>query len=215
MLVKERMTPNPICVPPTMPVTEAQALMREKRIRHLPVVDEAGGLIGIITQRSLLRALPSNLSSFSRFEISYLLAKVRVGDVMTREVVTVGEEVAIEEAARMMADRKIGCLPVLRGDGLVGIITDNDIFDLMVDLLGARRPGVRMTVYLPDRPGEIARLTTAIAEHGGNLTVCVAYPTADPQTYATLLKVTGLSPEELSGVVEQLEEMRVYDVRQV
>jgi acetoin utilization protein AcuB len=198
-----------------MPVTEAQALMREKNIRHLPILDEDRKLVGLVTQRSLLRALPSDLGGFSQFEISYLLAKIKVVDVMVKDIVTIDGETAIEEAARIMADNKIGCMPVMRDQDLVGIITDNDLFALMVDLLGARRAGVRLTILIPDRPGEVARLTTAIAKAGGNLTVCVAYPTPDPATYATLCKVTNLASTELVDLVNGLEEMSVQDVRQV
>lgn len=215
MLVRERMTADPVCGHPQMPVTEAQALMRENNIRHLPIVDEAGDLVGLVTQRSLLRALPSDLSGFSQFEISYLLAKVKVATVMVKDVITIDENTAIEEAARVMADRRIGCLPVVREGDLVGIITDNDIFTIMVDLLGARRSGVRVTVLQPDRAGEVARLTTAIAQEEGYLTVCVAYPTAEPGTWATLCKVTNLEPDNLVDVINRLDEVDVQDVREV
>ena len=112
MLVRDRMTPDPICGHPEMPVTEAQALMRKKNIRHLPIVDEQKNLVGLITQRSLLRALPSDVSSFSRFEVSYILGKIKVRDIMVEDVMTIEEDTPIEEAARVMADRRIGCLPV-------------------------------------------------------------------------------------------------------
>jgi acetoin utilization protein AcuB len=215
MLVKDRMTPDPICGHPEMPVTEAQALMREKNIRHLPIVDEENKLVGLITQRSLSRALPSDVSSFSRFEISYILARIKVRDVMARDVITIDGETAIEEAARIMADRRIGCLPVMRGGELVGIITDNDLFTIMVDLLGARRPGVRLTVLQPDRPGEVARLSTAIAKAGGNLTVSVGYPASDPAIWSSVLKVTNIPREDLVEIVGKLEDVRIQDVREM
>jgi acetoin utilization protein AcuB len=197
-----------------MPVTEAQALMREKHFRHLPIVDDAGKLVGLVTQRSLLQALPSDVSNFSRFEISYVLAKIKVSHVMVKEVLTTEEDIAIEEAARIMADQRIGCLPVMREGQLVGIITDNDLFTVMVDLLGARRSGVRLTVLLPDRVGEIARLSAAIAQEGGNLSVCVTYPTADPATWASVVKVANLSAAKLTDVVNKLAEMSIQDIRE-
>jgi acetoin utilization protein AcuB len=215
MLVRDRMTPDPICGHPEMPVTEAQALMREKNIRHLPIVDDEKKLVGLITQRSLLRALPSDVSSFSRFEISYILGKIKVRDVMARDVITIDEETAIEEAARIMADAKIGCLPVMRDSNLVGIITDNDLFTIMVDLLGARRPGVRLTVLQPDRPGEVARLSTAIAEAGGNLTVSVGCPASEPATWSSVLKVTNIPREDLVEIVGKLEDVQIQDVREM
>ena len=215
MLVRDRMTPNPICGHPDMPVTEAQELMRDRGIRHLPIVDEGGGLVGLITQRSLLRALPSDVSNFSRFEVSYVLAKIKVREVMVRDVLTVGEDTALEEAARIMADRKLGCLPVMRGDTLAGIITDNDVFAIMVDLLGARRPGVRVTILVPDRAGEVARITTALAREGGYLSVFVAYPTSDPSIWATVCKVTNIPRDRLVEFIDRLEDAELQDIREI
>jgi acetoin utilization protein AcuB len=216
MLVRDRMTPNPICGHPDMPVTEAQELMMDRGIRHLPIVDDDGKLVGLITQRSLLRALPSDMSHFSRFEVSYVLAKIKAREVMVRDVLTVGEGTALEEAARVMADRKLGCLPVMRGDDLVGIITDNDVFTIMVDLLGARRPGVRVTILVPDRVGEVARITTAIARAGGYLSVFVAYPaTPDMRIWAAVCKVTGVPRDQLVAVIEGLEDAEIEDIREI
>ena len=215
MLVKERMTADPVCGYPEMPVTEAQELMRETGIRHLPIVDEKESLVGLITQRSLLSALPSDVSNFSQFEISYILAKIKVRDVMARDLVTIDGNTAIEEAARVMADEKIGCLPVMQKDRLVGIITDNDLFTIMVDLLGARRPGVRVTVLQPDRTGEIARLTTAIAQQGGYLSVCVGYyPPTMPDNWTSVCKVLNIDQGKLVEIINGLEDMQVQDVRE-
>lgn len=214
MLVKDRMTPEPICGKPDMPVAEAQALMRENRIRHLPIVDDEGLMVGLVTQRSLLKALPSDVSNFSRFEVSYVLAKIKVGDVMVTTVLTIDENTAIEEAARIMADESIGCLPVMRAGALVGIITDNDLFTTMVDLLGARGSGVRVTVRQPDRPGEVARISSAIADRNGNLTAYVTYPTKEPATWASVLKVDNLSEDQVVEALGELDGIQVQDVRE-
>jgi acetoin utilization protein AcuB len=215
MLVKDRMTSEPICGHPEMAVTEAQALMREKNFRHLPIVDADQKLVGLITQRALLRALPSDVSNFSRFEVSYVLSKIKVRDVMVRDLVTIDRDTALEEAARIMADRKIGCLPVTRDGELTGIITDNDVFAIMVDLLGARRTGIRMTILFPDRAGEVARISTAIAREGGYLSVFVAYPTSDPATWASVCKVTNIPRDELVAIIDQLEDAEIEDVREI
>jgi acetoin utilization protein AcuB len=215
MLVKERMTSHPICGYPDMPVTEAQALMQDNKIRHLPIVDESNNLVGLITQRSLLRALPSDVSNFSRFEVSYVLSKIKVRSVMVTDILTIDEDTAIEEAARIMADHRIGCLPVMRQGELAGIITDNDLFNTMVDLLGARRPGVRMTVRVPDRSGEVARVSTAIAKEGGYLSVFVTYPSDQPGTWASVLKVLDIPPEDLVAILGRLEDTEVEDVREL
>jgi acetoin utilization protein AcuB len=213
MLVKDRMTHNPICGQPDMPVAEAQALMQQHNFRHLPILDADGKLVGLITQRSLIQAIPSGMRSVSPAAINYALAKIRAYHVMVKNAITIGEDVALEEAARIMADKKIGCLPVMRGDRLVGIISDNDIFDVMVNLLGARRGGVRVTVLQPDRAGEVARLSNAIAQKGGYLSVFVTYPTADPAVWASVLKVTNMSEQTIVETLGSLADIRVQDVR--
>ncbi len=213
MLVRDCMTPNPICGRPDMSVAEAQALMQQHNFRHLPILDQDGKLVGLITQRSLLQAIPSGMRSVSQAAVNYALTRIKVHHVMVKNVITIEEGVALEEAARIMADRKIGCLPVMRGDRLVGIISDNDIFSVMVNLLGARRAGLRVTVHQPDRAGEVARISSAIAQRGGYLSVFVTYPTADPTIWASVLKVTNLSEETLIQTLESLPDIRIQDVR--
>jgi acetoin utilization protein AcuB len=209
------MTPNPIWGRPDMSVEEVQALMRRHNFRHLPIVDERKRLVGLVTQRSLAGTIQADQQSLSSHEIKYILAKVRARDVMVKNVITTTENTAIEEAARIMADKKLGCLPVMRDGELVGIITDNDLFAVMVNLLGARRTGIRITVTQPDRPGEIARLTKAIADQGGNLSVAVTFPTADPSLWTSVFKVTNVPEATLVETIRNLPDIRVVDVRQV
>lgn len=214
MLVKDRMTPNPICGSPDLPVTEVQELMRERNFRHLPILDENQKLVGLVTQRSLLKALPSDVSGFSRFEISYILAKIKARDVMTKDVITIDENVAIEDAARIMAVEKIGCLPVCKENVMVGIITDNDLFGVMVDLMGGRGPGIRMTVSQPDRAGAISRLTAAIANEGGFMSVFLGYPGVDADSWISVCKVTNLTSGQLVKIIEKLSEIELLDIRE-
>jgi acetoin utilization protein AcuB len=216
MLVKDRMTPDPICGNPDMPVTEARTLMTQKGFRHLPILDDDQKLVGLITNSSLLSALPSDVSNFSRFEISYVLSKIKVHTVMTKDLITIMEDIPIEIAARIMADENIGCLPVMNNDRLTGIITDSDLFNIMVSLLGARKPGIRVTVLQPDRTGEVARLTNKIAQEGGYLSVCVGYyPEAYPDSWVSVCKVINIKPDRLRDVIEDLEDMKVLDLREI
>ncbi len=215
MLVKDQMTPDPICGHPEMPVIEAQELMQNNRIRHLPILDTDKKLVGLITLRSLMNAVPPDLGKFSPFVVNYVLAKLKTRSIMVKDVVTISEDTALEEAARIMADKRIGCLPVLRGDELVGIISDNDLFTIMVGLLGARREGVRVTVNQPDRAGEVARITNAVASKGGYLSVFVTYPTANPDVWASVLKVTNLPEETLIETLGALPDIEVKDVRKM
>jgi len=216
MLVRDRMTPNPICGFPDMPVTEAQELMRQEGIRHLPILNEKGSLVGLITQRSLLSALPSDVSNFSRFEISYTLAKIKVDTVMVTDVITIEEDTPIETAARVMADERIGCLPVSNGRELSGIITDSDLFNIMVSLLGSRHRGTRITVLQPDRVGEVAKLTNAIAAEGGYLSVCVGYyPENLPDSWVSVCKVLNVEQDHLENMINRLEGTKVLDIREI
>jgi acetoin utilization protein AcuB len=215
MLVKDQMTPNPICGHPEMPVTDAQRLMQEKGFRHLPILDEDKKLVGLITMRSLLNAVPSDVSKFSPFVVNYVLAKIKARNIMVKDLVTISEDTPFEEAARIMADEKIGCLPVMRDGELVGIISDNDLFNIMVNLLGARRGGLRVTVHQPDRAGEVARLANAIAAKGGYLSVFVTYPTSDPSIWASVAKVTNVPEETLVETLNGLPDIKVHDVRKV
>jgi acetoin utilization protein AcuB len=215
MLIRDQMTRNPVYGHPDMAVIEAQELMKEKGFRHLPILDDEKKLVGLITMRSLLRAVPSDVSKFSPFVVNYVLAKIKARNIMVKDVVTITEDTPFEEAARIMADKKIGCLPVMRRDELVGIISDNDLFNTMVSLLGARRGGVRVTVHQPDRAGEVARISRAIAEKGGYLSVFVTYPTADPEVWASVLKVTNVPEEVLVETLGGLPDISVEDVREV
>ena len=215
MFVKDRMTPDPITGHPEMSATEAQELMINKGFRHLPILDENGTLVGLITKGSLAASLPTDTTNLSRFEISYVLAKIKARSIMVENLVTATPDTPIEIAARMMADHLIGCLPVIEDGKLVGIITDRDLFFIMVSLLGARSEGIRVTVLQPDDVGLVARVTTAIAEAGGNLTVSIGYyPPDEPDTWASVYKVQNISQDKLVEVIDSLEDTRILDIRQ-
>ena len=160
MLVGERMSHPVITIPPDLPIVDALNLMKRERIRRTPVVKE-GKLVGIVSDKDLLNASPSPATSLSIWEMNYLLSKITVRDVMTRQVLTVTEDTAIEQAARIMADNKIGGLPVLSGETVVGIITETDLFKIFLELMGARDAGVRVTALIPDERGQLAKLTPA------------------------------------------------------
>jgi acetoin utilization protein AcuB len=214
MLVKEIMTPHPVVVEPEIPVTRAQRLMREDNIRHLPVVREGRGLVGLVTRDSLNRALPSELSSLSIWEINYQLSRIQIRDVMVKPVITVTEDVTVEEAARIMISRKIGCLPVMREGALVGIVTDIDLLGALSSLMGWRQPGVRVTVQVPDETGQLARVATAIAQAGGLLVGGGAYPSDQPLRSNIVFKVRNVSIEELAALLKDMEDVEILDIRE-
>ncbi len=213
MLVGERMTKRPITVTEETSLPEALELMRQNRIRRLPVLDKQGHLVGIVTELDLLRASPSPATTLSIYEIPYLLSKIKMRDIMTRDVITVTEDTPIEEAARIMADHKIGGLPVMRDGRLVGIITETDIFKILLELFGARQKGIRVTLLVPERKGILARVTARIAEIGGNIISLGTALGDDPTTSMLILRVSEVSEEALVGALKSLEGVQVVDSR--
>jgi acetoin utilization protein AcuB len=214
MLIRDRMTRNPVLCAADLPVTDAFDLMKKSRIRRMPVVDKNGKLVGIVSDQDLLRVTPSPATTLSAYEIPYLLSKVKVSDVMTKKVITVTEETPVEEAARIMVDNKIGGLPVVdESNVVVGIITETDIFKTFLELIGARRAGVRITMIVKDKRGELARIGQAIADIGGNIIATVELPGTDPSNYEVLLKVIGVSKDALVAALKPMVE-RISDVRE-
>ncbi len=130
-LVRDWMTPNPITIDPQTTLPEAHKLMKECHIRRLPVV-ENGKVVGILTQGDIREASPSTHTSLSIFELNYLLAKLTVEKIMTRDPIAIAPTATIREAAQWMLEHKIGSLPVVENDKLVGIITESDIFRVLV-----------------------------------------------------------------------------------
>lgn len=196
MLVRDRMTANPITVTPNTPVFESLKIMRDKNIRRLPVLKD-GKLVGIVTELDLLKVSPSQATSLSVYELNYLLAKTTIKEAMSSKLVTVTGDTPIEEAAILMRDHKIGGLPVIDEGKLVGIITETDVFDAFVDLLGVRRGGERIVVKAEDRAGIISELTTYLAEQGINiLSLVVVHEDSGGHI---VLRVTGPGSDNLAN----------------
>lgn len=215
MLVRDRMTPNAITITPDVSVTDALRLMREKRIRRLPVLDRDGVLVGIVTDRDLLQASPSPATSLAIWEIHELLAKLTVEKIMSRDVISVAEDTPIEEAARILADRRIGGLPVIREGGVVGMISESDLFNTLLQLLGGRRPGVRITVATSGARGTLAELTSAIAEAGGNIVGLAFSEVAGSAegSWVNAFKIQGVPMEKLVEVMRP-HVREIVDVRE-
>ncbi len=211
MLVKERMSHPVISIKPDVPILDALKLMQRERIRRMPVIQD-GKMLGIVSDKDLIHAAPSDATSLSVWEINYLVSKIHVKDVMTTHVLTVTEDTPIEEAARIMADNKIGGLPVVSDGGVVGLITETDLFKILLELMGARETGVRVTVVVPDKPGELGELTQAIARAGGSFVALGQFCGEDTTNRIVTFKVTGISEAQARDAVTPVVE-RVVDVR--
>jgi acetoin utilization protein AcuB len=211
MLVGERMSHPVVTVPPDLPIMDALELIRREHIRRTPVVRD-GKLVGIISEKDLLNAAPSSATSLSVWELNYLMSKITVREIMKTNVLTVAEDIAIEEAARIMADNKVGGLPVMRGDRMVGIITETDLFKIFLEMMGARQKGIRVSALMRNKPGEIAKLGQTVFGLGGNIIAMGTSAGVDPSNAAVTFKVVGVDQEELRVTLEPLVE-RLMDIR--
>ena len=155
MYVKDNMIPDPITIRPEQSVSEAIDLMSENRLHRLPVVNEDNRLVGLVTEGIIASNTPNNASTLSVFELNYLLNKLTIEDIMEKNVITIGKEALLEEAATILRKNDIGCLPVIDENGILeGIITHNDIFTAFIDLLGYNHNGIRYVVSITeDKPG--------------------------------------------------------------
>jgi len=205
MLIGERMTRRPITVNQDVPINEALTIMREEKIRRLPVLDNNHRLVGIVSEKDLLYASPSPATSLSMHELQYLLSKVLVKETMSKDVITVDENTSLEEVARIMADNKIGSTPVMRDGELVGIVTETDLFKILLEMLGAREHGVRLTLNVPERVGVLADLSREIAKVGGNILALGAFRGEDTTHRIVTVKVQGVSQEVLLGALKGMD----------
>jgi len=207
MLVRGRMSSPVITIEEEMPVMEALDMMRKKNIRRTPVLNKAGKMVGIVSDKDLLNAGPSDATSLSVWEINYLLSRLKVKEVMTRKVMTIEANTPIEEAAYVMAQNKIGGLPVLEDGQLVGLITETDLFKVFLELMGAQDEGVRVTAVVPDEPGKLEAITHAITSAGGNF---ISLGVFSGEILA--IKVTGLTEEEIAETIRPHVD-KITDIR--
>ncbi len=210
MLVRDKMSRNPITTRPEASVPDALKVMQGSKIRQLPVLDpKTNELVGIVSLVDLFRVSPSPATSLSVWEVDYLLEKITVEKVMTREVITVTEDTAVEEAGRIMSDNKVSGLPVMRGDELVGIITESHLFEILLELFGARTPGVRVMAKIPHEQGVLAKITGAIAAVGGQIEALGLHGDSETVTF----KVVFIGQDEILKAVQPFVQ-EILDVRE-
>ncbi|QGP93502.1 Inosine-5'-monophosphate dehydrogenase [Neomoorella glycerini] len=200
MFVRDHMSPNPITVTRETSVLDALELMKKHKIRRLPVVQD-GRLVGLVTERDILRVSPSPASTLSAFEVNYLVAKMTVKDAMIKRPITVPPDMTIEEAALLMREHKIDNLLVMEKEKLVGIITQTDLFEALIKLFGLRRPGVRVTLEVEDRIGVLANIARRVADAGINIINVANRHKDDVHTYVVLRLATG----DVSALLPALE----------
>jgi acetoin utilization protein AcuB len=202
---------------PSMSIMDAQRYMGENKIRHLPIVGDGKRLLGLITTHSLL-ADPSRIGSLDVWEIARYLSRLTVEQAMikAKDIITIGPNSTIEEAARVMVEEKIGCLPVLEEGILVGIITETDMMAHLMKMLGAPLSGTRVTVRMPDAKGELAKLVSAISAQGwGILSLGGTYFSKDPDKWDAVVKIGDATREQIVAALSKIEGQQIVDVREV
>jgi len=214
MFVQDRMSKHPLTISASTTLSETHKYMTEQKVRHLPVVDKQGKMIGLVAHSDLLKAGPSSATSLSVWEIHSLLNKITTREVMVRDVITTTEDTPLEEAAHLMLAHKISCLPVMRGDALVGIITESDIFRSFMELFSARQKGLRVTLEVPDREGELAKVAQAVANQGGSIAACGTFMSQDPTMWGVVLKIRNVDRDKLVNALSEIEGDRILDVRE-
>jgi acetoin utilization protein AcuB len=203
--IKEKMQKKLITIGPDASFYEARAIIRDRGIRHLPVVDKENRLLGLITDRDIRKATPSDATTLSIHEIHYLMGKLKVSGFMTpkEKLITITGGTMIERAVELMHDHKIGCLPVVEGGKLIGIITGTDVLELFVDLFGIKRVGTRLTVALEDQPGQLHDILEVIKNLNVNI-ITVATPTFKVE--GRRIVTIRVEAEDCEGIVKELEE---------
>lgn len=214
MLIKERMSRHPITVTPDTSLFDALRIIRDEKIRRLPVLDSAGKLVGIISEKDLLYASPSPATTLSIYEMNYLISKIKIKELMTTRVITVEDDCPLEEAARIMVDNNISSLPVMSGGTLVGMVTESDLFKIFIELLGARQKGLRVTILMTEGVGVLAKLTSGLAALEADILALGTFSGDEPNNREIVFKVQGVEKEAVEALVQELH-AEIVDIRSI
>jgi acetoin utilization protein AcuB len=202
--MREKIQKNPITISPEASFYEARNLIHEKGVRHVPVVDKNNMLVGIVTDRDIREAAPSDATLLSVQELNYLLGKLKVGSFMTPKdkLITINPDTIIEEAVQLMHDNKIGCLPVLEGGKLYGIFTETDALDHLVDIFGLKQKGTRLTLALEDKPGTMLGILDVFKKRNVNI---ISIVTPSFMVEGKRIAAIRIRTEEYKDLVADLE----------
>ena len=202
MFVKTKMTTNPFTITPEHSVPEAHEIMAENGVKRLPVIQK-GKVVGVVSKEDIDRYSPSKATSLSMGEITYLLAKTKIKQIMSKDLFTISPDALLEEAAILMRDKKVSFLPVVDNkENLVGIITESDIFDSFIELLGFREHGTRLTIEAKDEPGIMSDLTNIIGQFGANITRVAVYRGLNGKS-AVVVGINSFNTTQIEKAIQQ------------
>ncbi|MFZ5587311.1 MAG: CBS and ACT domain-containing protein [Thermodesulfobacteriota bacterium] len=206
MLVKDWMTTDPITVTPDTSVMKASQIMKENNVRRLPVINDKGEVVGIVTDRDLKEASPSKATTLDVHELYYLLSELKVKDIMSRKVITITPEETVEKAAVIMLEHKVTGLPVVEDGKLTGILSQGDVFRVLTSITGIYRGGTQFAFTLADRPGSIKEVADVIRKHGGRMvSILSSYDMCEENTRNVFIRIADMAPDKLKALQEELE----------
>ena len=203
MNVAKRMKRSPVFVDEGDSMKKAMDLLKEHEIRHLPVLKDGEKLVGIISERDIKQASPSPATALEIREIYYLLDKVKVKQIMTRRPYTISSLAPIEEAALIIREKKIGCLPVVDDGKLVGILTETDIIDAFIEGMGVNGPGYRLELVLQNRPGKLLELLKLLKDFEANVVSVATAAHEDPQKIINILRIEARNYKVVKAAIKK------------
>jgi acetoin utilization protein AcuB len=216
MLVKGWMTSDVMTIDEDTSMMKASQIMKENNIRRLPVMHE-GKLVGMVTDRDIKEASPSKATTLDVHELYYLISELKVKDIMSKNVFTIGLEETVEKAAVKMLEHHISGLPVVSDKGkVVGVITQGDIFKVLVSLTGIYRGGIQFAFNLEDRPGSIQEVGDLIRKHGGRMvSILTSYDMCDEGCRHVYIRIKEIPEDKLKALTEDLDKnfLLLYTVR--
>lgn len=202
MIIRDIMTKNPVCIEDSASIVKAKEIMEKNNFGKLPVLNKQKKLVGIVTKNDIAKASPSKATTLDRYEINALLDKLTCEKCMTKGVITVSEDQVIEEAARIMIDKEIGCVPVVKDDLIIGIVTESDLFAMFTNMFGARYKGVRANFEMADKPGSLASIFAKLAEAGGNVVSVITRESEKAENRRVTIKVTDIELDPVKNFLE-------------
>lgn len=201
MIISRRMSKHPVVANKRMKVLEALSLMKEKGVAKLPVLDDDLSLVGILTEKDILRASLPEVKALSLLEMAYQVGSMSIESIMTKDVISITPETGIEEAARIMVMQDLSFLPVVKDGKLEGVVSKSDMFKILMDLFGARAYGTRITLALEDKVGMVAKISKILAEN--NIQIISFNNIMDDESGSVIctLKVEGVDKKTLINLL--------------
>lgn len=206
MLIRNWMTKDVVTVTPETSMLKASKLMKEHDIRRLPVVDNQMNVVGIVSDRDIKDASPSKATTLDMHELYYLLSELKIKDIMTHNPVTIGPTDTVESVAILMEEKGFGGLPVVQDDKLVGIITDHDLFKVLISITGARQGGMQLAFNLPDQPGSMRPILDVLRAKQTSIISILSSNDEEAGTRHVFIRIRPMGDKEEAALVEVLRQ---------